>query len=126
MVEKVEKTVMTQRKTPEPSASDGKRYARQGRRRKTCVPTMTSDTRTRPSRRANAAASQCAVSARGIIVLSSEILGEPRRDHDRVHEPDDDHEKRRLEEEVVDPLAVGIEEGDPVRLSHRPHETGND
>ena len=37
MVEKVEKIVITQSPTPTASASDGQRYARQRRRRKTSV-----------------------------------------------------------------------------------------
>ena len=107
-VEKVEKIATTQSQTPAKSASDGQRYARQRRCRKTAGPTIASASRTSPRKRKPAANSQWAISARGILgstALPLEILDQARRDEQGEREPDDHDEQRRLDEPVPEILS---------------------
>src|SRR4029453_11844277 len=94
---------------------------------KTSGPTIASEMSSMPSRSATAAATQCALSARGSMRFPSfEVLDEPRRDCEREHEPDRDDQERRLEEVVPEPLPGAIEEGDAIRLCDRPHDAAHD
>src|SRR6185503_6182260 len=129
-VEKVEKTAMSHSQTPAKSASDGQRYARHGRLRKTACPTIASASSTSPKKRKPAANSQCAISARGSIsaclVRHFQVLDEPGGDEEREEEADQHDEERRLDSPVPEPLAVGIEEGDAIRLRERPDDAAED
>src|SRR5207253_790193 len=88
---------------------------------KTWLPTITSASRIRPRRRNPAANPQWTSSALGAMCLA-EILDQPGGDHESEDQPDDDDEQRRLEEIVVEPLPLRVEEDDAVRLEDPPHD----
>src|SRR6186997_258207 len=128
MVENVEKIAISQRKTLDTTTSDGNRYARHARRRKTSRPTMSSEISRRPRKSATEAASQCAVSARGTIVLRRREIGDEAGGYeDREHETDEDDEQRPLEDVVVEiAAAIPVEDEDAIGLRHAPDEAGKD
>ena len=88
---------MTQSITPPPSAIDGQRYARHGRRRKTVVPTIASDRRSSPRSRQTDPVSQWAISGLGTIALALEVVDEAGA-ITREHDPHEGDEERRLDE----------------------------
>jgi hypothetical protein len=60
------------------------------------------------------------------MALSLEIFDEAGRYQECEHEPDERHEKRRLDEEVVEALPVRVEERDAVGLDEGPDEAAGD
>src|SRR4029079_10279274 len=123
-VEKVEKIAMNQSQKPAASASEGQRYARQRRCRKTAGPTIASARTTSPKKRKPAANSQWAISALGSIPALGglEVVDDPRRDDEREHQPDEHPEQRRLNRPVPEALSLRVEERHAVRLGERPHD----
>ena len=116
-----------QSSTPAASASDGQRYARHRRRRKTAVPTIVSARRTSPRSRKSDANSQCEISALGTTLgpLAGPATS-PGAIRSANSDPDEHDEQRRLREVVVQPLPVRMQERDPVRLRDRPDDARED
>src|SRR6188472_4034684 len=89
---------------------------------------MSSEISRRPRKSATEAASQCAVSARGTIVLRRREIGDEAGGYeDREHETDEDDEQRPLEDVVVEiAAAIPVEDEDAIGLRHAPDEAGKD
>src|SRR6478735_4368577 len=123
IAEFVKNAITGQSNTPSEKASVGQRYARQRRIRQTSCPTSASQRRHRPTKRIMAPNAQWIISARGCIRLLE--IGEHRPcNEQREQRPDEDDEKRRLEDEPPEPLPAGVQKRDAVRLQDRPDQAG--
>src|SRR5215212_5948926 len=119
-VELVKKTITGQRKSPSAKTRPGHRYARQARRRQTCVPTSASPRRQSPRSKNPVANSQWTCSARGCTFFGLEVFEQSRQHCEVEEKPGGDHEQRWLDEQPPEALSARMEQRDAVRLRNRP------
>src|SRR5581483_8587549 len=123
MAEFVKNAITGQSRTPIAKATPGQRYFRHGRICHTARPTIASHRRHMPMKRMPAAKSQCTISASGFTVLLQVDEQRP-GDHERERNPDEHHEKRRLDEQPPHALPVRMQERHAVGLQNPPDDAG--
>src|SRR5207244_2492454 len=114
------KTITAHIATPMKNARPGQTYGRHARLAQASGPTTASASRQRPSIRKPVANSQWTISAVGCI----ESLAQARRDEPGEEHADEQHPERRLGDEPPEALPVRMQDGQAVRLDHRPEEPG--
>src|SRR5205823_11961179 len=121
IVEFVKKVITGHIRTPRANARPGQRQARHRLRRQTSVPTTASATRQSPRIKKPVAKSQWTCSAGGFMLIL-EVVEQSGHDDEVEEEADRDDEQRRLDEEPPEPLAMRMQQRDPVRLHDGPDE----